>query len=93
MDTSNGAQTAPETMAITVVLTSKQTALMDEIAVAIRSITGRAISRSAMIRAIVAATLPHHRDWLKCNSEDELRQAVARRFQIDATVAQRAQMR
>ena len=91
MPTPNGTAAAPETIAITVLLTDEQTALMDKIAVAIRTNTGRAISRSAMIRAIVEATLPQHREWLRCSSETELRNVITQRLDWGKIVSQRVQ--
>ena len=50
-----GGATSP----VTVLLTNDQTATLDEISVAIRRNTGQAVSRSAILRALAAASLPY----------------------------------
>jgi hypothetical protein len=77
----NSAESLPPATAITVILTDKETATMDEIALTIRRNTGKSISRSALIRAITTAALVWHRDWLNCRSEGEIRQKVGLRMQ------------
>ena len=63
---------APERMAVTVLLTNDQTALMDEITAAIRRNTGRSISRSALLRAISTGVMTVHTDWLQCRNENDV---------------------
>lgn len=67
----------PETTAVTVLLTNGQTAMLDEIAVAIRRKSGAAISRSAMIRAFLTALLPHRDWWITAKSEASLHEAAS----------------
>jgi hypothetical protein len=57
---------------ISVLLTPDQIAKFDEVAIAIRRRTGQAISRSAMIRAIIHPVLAYHQHWLNCESEHQL---------------------
>jgi|SRR3954462_3211616 hypothetical protein len=70
-----------ETSPVTVLLTHHQTALMDEIAAAIRRNTGAVVSRSAMVRAIAAAVLPCYPDWLACKCATDLQKQIERRLQ------------
>ena len=72
----NKSDTVPTTE-VGVLLTNDQIAKLDEVAIHIRRRTGRAISRSAMIRAIVNPVLAYHQYWLSCESEYQLRQTVA----------------
>lgn len=65
------------TTEIGVLLTNEQIANLDQVAIHIRRNTGRAISRSAMIRAILNPVLRYHQQWLSCESEQQLRQTVA----------------
>jgi hypothetical protein len=65
------------TTEIGVLLTNDQIANLDQVAIHIRRNTGRAISRSAMIRAILSPVLKYHQQWLSCESEQQLRQSVA----------------
>jgi len=60
------------TTAISVLLTSDQIAKLDQVAIAIRHRNGPAISRSAMIRAIINPVLAYHQHWLTCESEQQL---------------------
>jgi hypothetical protein len=60
-----------------VLLTHQQINALDQIALNIRRKTGRPISRSAMIRAIIHPVLAYHEQWLYCESEQQLRQTVA----------------
>jgi hypothetical protein len=71
---------AAETSPVSILLTRHQTALMDEIAAAIRRQTGTVISRSAMLRAIAAAVLPYYPEWLDCQSTVEIQQRIAIRL-------------
>jgi hypothetical protein len=64
------------TTEIGVLLTNDQLAKLDEVAIHMRRRTGRAISRSAMIRAIVNPVLAYHQHWLNCESEMQLRQTI-----------------
>jgi hypothetical protein len=73
-------QTPTPTTEIGVLLTNDQIANLDQVAIHIRLNTGRAISRSAMIRAIVNPILAYHKDWFSCQSEQQLRQAVTSRL-------------
>lgn len=72
---------------ISVVLTNHQIALLDEIAAAIRRRTGAVLSRSAMLRATLAAILPHGKEVLDYRSEAELKQAISERLVIAASPA------
>lgn len=67
---------AAETSPVTVLLTHHQTASIDEIIAGIRRNTGKTISRSALIRAIVSGVLPPLETWLWCRSEAELEQLI-----------------
>ena len=78
---------ATETIAVTVLLTNDQAALLDETSTAIRRANGVVIRRSAMLRAIVSAVLPFRHEWLKCPSAADLEQKIANRLQADATYA------
>jgi hypothetical protein len=82
MSTAPTAPAAAETTAVTVLLTNAQTAMLDEIALAIRRKSGAVISRSAMIRAFIAAALPHRDWWLHAKSEESLRESVSLRMVI-----------
>ena len=75
--------TASETSAVTVLLTNEQTALLDTTAAAIRRNTGVAISRSAMLRAIVSAALPFRQEWSKCQSAAQVEQKILNRLRAD----------
>ena len=68
---------SPDTTEVSILLTCDQVMRLDQVAIAIRRRTGRALSRSAMIRAIVNPVLPYHQNWLSCESESELRQEIA----------------
>jgi hypothetical protein len=76
MNTPNSPSRIPTTE-VGVLLTNDQIAKLDEVAIHIRRRTGRAISRSAMIRAIVNPVLAYHQNWLNCESEMQLRQTIA----------------
>ena len=67
---------AAETSPVTVLLTHDQTATIDEIIAGIRRNTGKTISRSALIRAVVSGVLPPFETWLWCRSEAELEQLI-----------------
>jgi hypothetical protein len=56
---------AAATSAVTVLLTNELTAGLDEVIADLRRTTGKAISRSAMIRAFTAALLPYRGYWIK----------------------------
>jgi hypothetical protein len=73
---------APETSTVTVLLTTDQTAIIDELALAIRRSTGSAISRSAMVRAMIAALLPYRKEWLNVTSETGLKNILSMRLVI-----------
>ena len=77
---------SPDTVAVTVLLTDDQIAVMDNLSVTIRRHTGKAVSRSAMIRAIVSAALPHHSEWLTCGSEAEIRETIAKKMDLTRAV-------
>ena len=84
---------ARETTAVTILLTNEQTALLDAAAAAIRRNTGVAISRSAMLRAIVSALLPFRQEWSKCQSAAQIKQKIENRLRSDeiyAAIQQRA---
>jgi hypothetical protein len=68
---------ATETRATTVLLTNHQTACLDEIAACLRPDTGKYMSRSAMLRAIVAAVLPLYPDWGQGESAADVQQRIA----------------
>jgi hypothetical protein len=68
---------ATETRATTVLLTNHQTACLDEIAACLRRDTGKYMSRSAMLRAIVAAVLPLYPDWGQGESAADVQQRIA----------------
>ena len=57
---------------ITILFDNHQTALLDEIAAAIRRETGGAISRSALVRAMVMAAAESATVLLDCGSEREV---------------------
>src|SRR3954471_19693156 len=61
---------------VTVLLTNDQTARLDEAAAAIRRGSGKAISRSAIMRAIVTAAVACFPAWVACQSEDEICQTL-----------------
>ena len=73
-------EAAKQTSPITVLLTHHDVAVMDEIAAAIRRNNGAVIGRSALLRAVVAATLPYHKDWLHCRSVAGLQNRLATRL-------------
>jgi hypothetical protein len=74
------------TSAVTVLLTNDQTATLDEISAAIRRNTAQAVSRSAILRALTSACLPHGEDWLRCRSEQQIAQLVSRLLHIGSTL-------
>jgi len=61
---------------VAVVLNKDQVTNLDQIAIDIRRATGYAISRSAMIRAILSAVLKYHQRWPACESEQDLQNAI-----------------
>jgi hypothetical protein len=65
-------QRVTESAAITVLLTNDQIAQLDEIAAAIRRNSGRSISRSALIRAMITAATTLRADWRLCHDEDDV---------------------
>jgi hypothetical protein len=65
------------TTEVGVLLTLDQVAHLDQVAINIRRRTGRAISRSARVRAIIDPVLRYHQQWVTCESEQQLRQTVA----------------
>ena len=77
-----GGATSP----VTVLLTNDQTATLDEISAAIRRNTGQAVSRSAILRALAAASLPYGEGWLRCRSEQQITQLVGRLLHIGSTL-------
>ena len=68
--------------AVTVLLTNDQAALLDELGAVVHRRTGRALSRSAMIRATIAGVSPEHHELLLHTSEGEIAQAIGRRLRI-----------
>jgi hypothetical protein len=70
-------QSHKPTTEVSILLTSDQIAQLDQVAIVIRRRTGRALSRSAMIRAIITPVLQYHPHWLNCESERQLQQTVA----------------
>ena len=58
--------------AVTILLNKEQTMCLDQIALDMRRNSGRPISRSAIVRALICAALPHFEEWLHCESEEEL---------------------
>ena len=66
--------------AVTILLTNEQTMCLDQIALDMRRNSGHAISRSAIVRALICAALPYFEEWLHCESEEELCHALARRL-------------
>ena len=82
-----------QTSAVTVLLTNEQAALLDGAAANIRRNTGVAISRSAMLRAILSAVLPFRQEWSRCQSAMDVEQKITNRLRADelyATIQQRA---
>ena len=77
-----GGATSP----VTVLLTNDQTATLDEISASIRRNTGQAVSRSAILRALAAASLPYGEGWLRCRSEQQITQLVGRLLHIGSTL-------
>ncbi len=69
-------QNPTPTTEVGVLLTNDQIANLDQVAINIRRKTGCALSRSAMIRAIITPVLAYHQQWLNCESEQQLRQTV-----------------
>ena len=78
------ASSVPPTAAVTVLLTTEQAVKLDELSVAIRRATGKAVSRSALIRAFTAALLPYGGTLHTCRSQSEISvrisQTMAMRF-------------
>jgi hypothetical protein len=75
------------------VLLTEQVVRLDEIAAQVRRRSGKTISRSGMIRAILSAVLPCHEDWVKVTSEADLQQMVALRLTVverQAEIARRS---
>lgn len=58
--------------AITVLLPNKHVALLDKLSLVIRRRSGKALSRSALIRAVVDATLTLRADWKDCEDEEQV---------------------
>jgi len=55
---------------ISALLDTEQVFNLDEIAAVIRHDTGKQLTRSAIIRAILSSSLPYKQNWLKCRSEE-----------------------
>ena len=73
--------TAP-TSPVTVLLTDEQTVRLDEISIQIRRQSGKAISRSALIRAMTNALLPYARNFHEGRSEADICRKIARALDI-----------
>jgi hypothetical protein len=71
--------------AITVLLPNDQIARLDEFLAAVRRRSGKRISRSGVLRAMAAALLPHHEDWIKVKSEEQLQQQIELRLYINTS--------
>ena len=67
----------PKAVEVAVLLTNDQVANLDQVAINLRRSTGRPLSRSAMIRAIVSSVLVYHQQWVNCETESQLRQTIA----------------
>jgi hypothetical protein len=81
------------TSVVSMVLLTEQVVRLDEIAAQVRRRSGKTISRSGMIRAILSAVLPCHEDWVKVTSEADLQQMVALRLTVverQAEIARRS---
>src|SRR4051812_48268975 len=63
--------------AVTALLTNDQTALLDEVSAEIRRETGRCLSRSAILRAMISALTPYAEEWLRCRTEAEVKEVIA----------------
>lgn len=61
---------------VAVLLTYDQIANLDQLAITIRRTTGCALSRSAIIRAILTPVFKYQRHWPSCRSEEDVQQAV-----------------
>ena len=64
----------------TLVLSNQHNAWLDELSAAIRRNTGAAISRSALVRATIAAMSRADLDLSGCNSEGAVRELVLARL-------------
>jgi hypothetical protein len=61
---------------VAVLLTNDQIANLDQLAIDIRRTAGCAVSRSAIMRAILSAVFKYQRQWPACESEQDVQQAV-----------------
>ena len=68
------------TSEVAVLLTYDQVANLDQLAINMRRTTGSALSRSAMIRAILNAVIKHQREWPACESEQDVQKVVENRM-------------
>jgi hypothetical protein len=79
---------AAATVAVTVLLTNEQIAQVDELTVVIRRNSGKAESRSALIRVLLDAPFMLRADWKHCRDADEVCLAVlsrqSSRFDLEA---------
>ena len=77
-NTPSASSSAPPTTAVTVLLTTEQTARLDELSAAIRRTTGQSIRRSVLIRAFTEALLPYGESFQNCRSQSEITDKVVR---------------
>ena len=69
---------------ISVVLEDEIIANLDRVSIGIRLATGRALNRSALIRAILTANLECSTEWTQCPSEAEMIAIIRSRLMINA---------
>ena len=73
-------QPSTRTSEVAVLLTDDQIANLDQLAINMRRTTGCALSRSAIIRAILNAVIKHQRTWPPCESEHDIQQVIETRM-------------
>jgi hypothetical protein len=74
---------------ISVVLEDEIIANLDRVSIGIRLATGRALNRSALIRAILTANLECSTEWTQCSSEAEMIAIIRSRLMINTLLGKK----
>jgi hypothetical protein len=69
---------------ISVVLEDEIIANLDRVSIGIRLATGRALNRSALIRAILTAKLECSPEWMQCQSEADIIAIIRSRLIVNS---------
>ena len=76
------ADSGSATTAVRVLLTTELAVRLDQLSVGIRRITGKRISRSALIRAFTHALLPYGVSFQDCESELQISQKITQTIEL-----------